>query len=320
MMEIVFNNPSLLWFLLAIPLLVFIHFFTLKKVKKRALKFSNFEAIAKVTRDSFLSKPYTGLLKNKNIFLLIIRSIAISSLIFAVAGTVIWYQGKTTDFDFILAIDASSSMLADDFSPNRLEATKTAASLFIDNIAARSSVGLVTFSGTSFVNQKITEDHPSLKNIINNIRVSQIGGTDLASALITSTNLLITSDKGKVIILLTDGQSNVGLPVEEGILYTSKEKVTVHTIGVGTEEGGRFSAAQVISKLDETSLKHIAERTGGKYFKASSGESLIDAYNEIAGLNTRKVPLNLSSILIGIVLVLLFLEWVLLSTKYRTIP
>ncbi len=319
-MEIVFNQPGFLWFLLAIPILIITHLLTLKYSKTKALKFSNFEAIDRVTKEEVLSKPYRGLLRNKNVILLIMRIVALSSLILAVSGTVLWYEGRTTDFDFILAIDASSSMLADDLFPNRLEATKTAATLFLDNLASKSKVGLVTFSGTSFVNQKPTEGIPLLKKAVNNITVSKIGGTDLATAIITSSNLLIGSEKGKVIVLLTDGQSNVGAPVEEGISYANKDNVRVHTIGVGTEEGGRFLGVDIISRLDEKTLKKIAELTGGEYFRADNKEGLVNAYNEIAGLNTRKMRLNLSLGLMLIALVILSTEWILINTKYRTIP
>ena len=256
---------------------------------------------------------------NKNVSILILRLVALSLLIFAVTGTVLWYKGKTSDFDFILTIDTSSSMLADDFSPNRLEATKVAANLFIDSLAPRSKAGVVTFSGTSFVEQRLTENADLLKEIVNNIAVSKIGGTDLATAVITSSNLLIGEEKGKAIVLLTDGQSNVGVSIEEGIDYANKDNVIVHTIGVGTEEGGKFLDVDILSRLDETTLKRIASLTGGKYFRADNKEALANAYKEISGLNIRKMSLNLTPIFMLIALMLFILEWVLIHTRYRVI-
>jgi len=318
-MEIVFNNPAFLWFLLAVPSLVVIHLLTLKYSGKEALKFSNFEAIARVTKEHIADKPYPNFFMNKNFLILMFRVLALSLLIFAVAGTIIWYEGKTTDFDFILALDTSSSMLADDLSPNRLEATKVAANLFIDNLASKSRAGIITFSGTSLIEQKLTEDFDLLKRTINDIEVSKTGGTDLATAMIISSTLLIDSEKGKVIILLTDGQSNVGTSVGDGIDYVNKEKAAVYTIGVGTEEGGRFFGSEIISRLDETTLKRIASLTGGKYFRADNREALINAYKDISGLNIRKMPVNLTPAFMLIALILLVLEWVLINTRYRVI-
>ncbi len=318
-MEIVFNNPHFLWFLLAVPLLIIVHYLTLKYGKQEALRFSNFEAISRVVKEHVSENPTFGFFKNKNVGLLILRVSALTLLIFAVSGTVIWYHGETTDFDFMLAIDTSSSMLADDFSPNRLEATKVAASLFIDNLAPKSRAGIVAFSGTSFVEEKLSEDMELLKQGIKEITASKIGGTDLGNAIITSSNLLIGGDKGKVIVLLTDGQSNVGVSVGEGISYANEENVIVYTIGVGTEEGGRFRDTDVVSKLDEPTLKRIAKSTGGGYFRAGNEEELIKAYKDIAGLNVRKVSLNLIPVFMIIALVLLILEGILVNTKYRVV-
>lgn len=318
-MGIVFNNPVFLWFLLAVPILIITHFLSLKYGKKEALRFSNFEAISRVVKKRISEKPYPRIFMNKNLLLLIIRATSLSLLIFSVAGTVLWYRGETTDFDFVLAIDTSSSMLADDFSPNRLEATKVAANMFVDSLAKKSMVGLVTFSGTSFVEQKPSEDLELLKKMVDSIKVSRMGGTDLGTAIITSSNLLIAGDKGKAIILLTDGQSNVGADVLDGIEYANKVDVMVHTIGVGTEEGGKFKETEIISKIDEVTLKRIASMTGGGYFRANNKEELVKAYKGIAGLNIRKMSLNLTPAFMFVALMLLILEWVLVNTKYMIV-
>jgi Ca-activated chloride channel family protein len=318
-MEIVFNNAVFLWFLLAIPCLIIVHFLTLKYSRKSALRFSNFEAIARVTREYIATKPYTSLFLNRGVVLLTLRILALSLLILAVAGTVVWYEGETSDFDFVLAIDSSSSMLADDFTPNRLEATKVAAGLFVDILAHQSKVGLVTFGGTSYVEQKPTSDFALLKGDIANISVSRVGGTDLATAIVTSSNLLIGGERGKAVILLTDGQSNVGASIDDGITYANNDNVIVHTIGVGTEQGGKFLGVDVLSRLDEDTLQRIASLTGGEYFRADNKDALVNAYKDISGLTTRKLSLSLTPIFLVIALLFSILEWVLLNTIFKTI-
>ncbi|HZX45626.1 MAG TPA: BatA domain-containing protein, partial [Candidatus Nanoarchaeia archaeon] len=141
-MDILFSNPTYLWFLLATPLLVLHHFSSLKKVKGQVLQFANFKAIARITG----MQP-----QQTNLYVLIGRVMILTFIVFAVAGTIIWYSGTSGDSDYVLAIDASSSMLANDITPTRLEAAKETGLLFIELVPPKSKVGLLTFSGTAFV-------------------------------------------------------------------------------------------------------------------------------------------------------------------------
>jgi len=318
-MRIAFTNPVYLWFLLSIPFLIITHFFTLKYSKGTALKFSNFEAIARVSRGYRLAKPYSGLITNKNIIMLLIRVLTLLFIILALAGPVFWYIGRTSGFDFVLAIDASTSMLANDFLPNRLEAAKKAANLFIENVPEKAGVGLVSFAGTSFVEQKITEDKDEIRGKISQLTVKRVGGTDVGGALVSASNLLLMSDKSKAIILLTDGRSNVGISISEAIEYLKKYNTIVYTIGIGTEEGGTFVAEELVSTLDENTLIRIANEVNGKYYRAEDEEELNNAYLEIAKKEDIELSLELSFIFIIIAFSLLFLEWVLVNTKYRII-
>lgn len=310
-MRITFLNPLYLTFLVSIPFFIIIHFLILKHIKRRALKFANFELIAKATGEQVL---------NKNIVLLIIRLFALVLLILSVAGTTIWYEKQTTDSDFIIAIDSSSSMLADDFFPNRLTAAKDSAIEFIDNLPTQSTVGVISFAGTSFVEILPTTDRNLAEDKIYEMTIRPVGGTDLGEALVTSTNMLLSSKRAKSIVLLTDGQSNTGTDPEFGAEYAADNHVTVFTIGVATISGGRFSRIEAISRLDEETLINIAESTGGKYFKAETVEQLTKAYEEIAKTSEHTVSLDLILPFMLIALLLLFVEWGLINTKFRTLP
>ncbi|MFH1642176.1 MAG: VWA domain-containing protein [Nanoarchaeota archaeon] len=318
-MKLIFSNPSYFWFLVSIPFLVITHLFTLRHSKGAALKFSNFEAIARVSEEYRLAKPYGGLAMNKNFFILLLRVLTLLFVIMSLTGPVLWYTGSTSDFDFVLAIDASSSMLAADMIPNRLGAAKTSAALFVDKLSKSVGVGIVSFAGTSFVDQKITQDTVEVKKKINSLGIKNIGGTDLGGALVSSSNLLLSSDKSKIIILLTDGRSNVGIPIEEAITYVNVNNIRVYTIGVGTEEGGSFGAEELISTLDERTLKKVAADTNAKYYRARDIDELNTAYTEIANIKENELPFNMSILLIIIALSILFLEWVLVNTRYRII-
>jgi Ca-activated chloride channel family protein len=314
-MEITFISPVYLWFLACIPFFIALHLLTLRFVKRRAMNFANFEAIKRVG-----TGLKGGRILSRNIVLLVMRLFTLLFLIFALAGTVLWYYGKSSDFDFVLAIDASGSMLADDFIPNRLEAAKKAALSFMDEIPRRAKVAVISFAGTTFVKQRLTEDFFKVKEAINSMEIEFASGTAIGDAIISSANQFEEGERAKVVVLLTDGQSNVGTLPEEAIQYANDNHVTVNTIGVATEKGGEFAEIDIISRLDEDTLKSIAANTGGKYYKAENVEELSKAYKEIATTAEKKVPVKLTMPFMLIAFLLIFVEWILINTRYRTIP
>lgn len=312
-MDITFSSPVYLWFLIAVPLLVLAHFISLKFTTRRALRFANFKAIEYVTGRRILSKNYT---------LLGLRLITLFLLIMAVSGVVLWYEGESSDSDFMLAIDSSGSMLAKDYEPNRLGSAKDAANVFVNFLPVGTEVGVLSFAGVSFVRQRPTGDFSKAKNAIDNISIELVGGTAIGSAVITSVNLLTDPWKSKAVILITDGQNNVGPSVDEAILYANENHVTVHTIGIGTTEGGELGDINItfVSKLDSETLMRIAEETNGEYYEAMNESDLSEIYESIAVSSTKKLSFDLSVMFLLVALILLFVEWGLMNTRYRTLP
>ena len=313
-MAVIFKNPVYLWFLVSIILLIFVHLATLKLYKKKALKFANFEAISRVVGRQLLTSNFPVLL---------MRILILIFVILALAGTTVTYIGQSNDFDFVIAIDTSSSMNADDFTPSRLEAAKEKAINFIDSLSSKTRVGIISFSGVSLINLEITDELLKAKQSIAELTISRIGGTDLSEAIITASTLLSNTDseeKGKVMILLTDGQSNVGAPIEDAISYANTHNIIIYTIGIGTEQGGKIAGVETSLRLDEETLKQIAEQTQGAYFRAIDEKTLEDAYGQISTSTNKKISLNLTLILMVIALLLLFIEWGMANTKFRIIP
>lgn len=312
-MEVTFTNPIYLWFLVSIPFLVLTHFFTLKYVKRRAMRFANFEALSRVTGGQGLSKNFT---------LLFIRMFTLLFLILSASGIILWYRGLSSDYNFVLTIDASGSMLADDIEPNRLEAAKDAAVLFVDNLKARARIGVVSFSGVGSVEQKLMEDYSATKETIRNIQIKTIHGTAIGDALVASSNLLITEEKAKLVILLTDGRENIATEEEmkKVIDHLKENHIAVNTIAIGTRLGGKLPGIEMISTLDESMLMNIAEKTNGKYYRAEDKKQLEDIYKAMATSTEADLPVKLSIPFMLIALAFLFLEWGLINTKYRTIP
>jgi Ca-activated chloride channel homolog len=313
-MEITFLNPEYLWLLLGVPLLIVLHFYSLKYVHNRAIKFANFEALERVTG---------GVVLSRNIYLLCMRLLGLLFLTLSLAGATLWYFGQVDVSDYVLAIDSSGSMLANDFYPNRLEAAKEAAIAFVDNLESESQVSVVSFSGSALVEVALTKNRRTVKKAIESIEISSLHGTAIGDALKTSSNLLLSSDKSRIIILLTDGQDNVasGNEINKILDFINNKQITVNTIGVATESGGSLPGLNSLSTLDSDNLKSIAETTGGSYIHSENKEELINAYRSFNYESLEsKIPIYLRLPFILLTLALLFIEWILVNTKYRTIP
>lgn len=319
-MEIGFIEPQYLWFFLSIPFLIAAHAWSFSYNKKKAIEFANFEAIARIKRKQASEKPFLSIFQYKNLFPLMLKIIALSCLILAMSGLLVKYESSVSNFDFIVAIDISSSMLSEDLEPNRLEAAKQAALLFTDILSRGTHIGIVAFSGTSFVEASLTDESNEIKNTIRKVNIKNIGGTDIGSAIVTSTNLLKNSENAKAIILLTDGQSNVGIMPEEGIAYANKNDIIIHTIGIGTASGAMFKDTQIATKLDEATLQEIAEKTGGRYYRTRDVPALEGAFKQIADFTRKIVTVSLAPSLLLIGILLLVFNWILINTKFRIIP
>jgi Ca-activated chloride channel homolog len=318
-MYFAFEHPIYLWYLLSVPLLVVTHYAFLKYTRRRALRFANFQALKRVTDEKVVTK---------NQFILVIRTIIIVFLILALAGTTLWYKGLSNNNDFVIAIDTSSSMTAQDFQPTRIEAAKNYVKTFIDNLDSESSIGVLTFSGAAFIEHLPSTNKAEIKRAVSDIEPAQVGGTDIAGAVVTASNLLLSSQKGKLIILITDGSNTVSFftkdPIDEAIKYAKSNSISIYTIGMGTNSGpiGYLPEYYNISSVfDDTALQKLANSTGGKYYFAGNNQELDATYKDIlSSTKSAFVPIKLDAILALTALILIFVEWGLISTRYRGLP
>ena len=210
-----------------------------------------------------------------------------------------WQNTSTEGIDIIVALDISTSMLAEDLQPNRLEAAKTIATSFISGRPV-DNIGLVVFAGESFTQCPLTTDHAVLINLFNSIQSGMIeDGTAIGLGLANAVARIKDSEaKSKVVILLTDGSNNRGEidPITAGELAKSFG-IRVYTIGVGTQGKARypFQTAngvvyqQIEVNIDEAPLKQIASMTGGQYFRATDNNKLKSIYQEIDQLEKTKM-------------------------------
>ncbi len=209
-------------------------------------------------------------------------------------------ESSVEGIDIVLALDLSTSMLAEDLQPNRLEAAKEVATEFISG-RAQDKMGLVVFEGESFTQCPLTTDHAVLINLMRSLECGsmQEGGTAIGMGLGTALNCLRFSEAvSKVIILLTDGENNRGeiTPLMASNMADSLG-VRVYTIGVGTEGVARMPVQTAFGKqyvqqevkIDEETLQAIATQTGGKYFRAQNKLALKNIYQEIDQLERTKI-------------------------------
>ena len=199
--------------------------------------------------------------------------------------------------DIILVIDISSSMLAEDFNPNRLEAVKEAAQKFIANRSG-DRIGLLVFARETFIQCPLTTDNNVLSSLLKDIRIAEkeYDGTAIGMAIANATNRLRDSKaKSKVMILLSDGSNNAGEldPITAADL-ASQFEIKIYTIGAATDQSLTYipGVGRMINEIDEKTLKEIANETGGKYFRAKDRDMLSEIYAQIDSMERTEIEVK----------------------------
>ena len=289
----IFANPTYLFLLLL--LVPVIAWYIWKQRKSQAsIQISTTRAFAKPP------KTYKYYLQH---IPFVLRLGALTALIIVLARpqkTDVLSNESIEGIDIIIALDVSTSMLAEDLKPNRLEASKNVAAEFIMS-RPNDNIGLVIFAGESFTQSPLTTDHVALVNLLNSVETGMIeDGTAIGNGLATAVNRIKDSQAvSRVIILLTDGENNRGeiTPIHAAEIAKAFG-IRVYTIGVSTiagtapypvktNFGTRYENIKV--DVDESTLKKIAAITGGSYFRASDNKKLQAIYKEIDQMEKTKI-------------------------------
>lgn len=225
-------------------------------------------------------------------FCFILQLVAIGGLIVALARPQThddFNKSRVNGTDIVIALDISGSMNAKDFEPSRFSAAKEVAAKFV-NQREHDNIGLVVFAGESLSLMPLTNDRGALVNAIDNIKMGDLtDGTAIGDGLVSAINRIVSGHaKSKSIILLTDGTNNAGeVPPATAAQIAKQKGVRVYTIGVGTNgtinipDPYGFSSTTIETKIDEESLKDIAQTTNGKYFRAKDEKVLKKVFDEI---------------------------------------
>ena len=292
-----FGQPYYFLLILILPLLV-LWYFKKGQNQEATIRFSNLDLISEsVIRNG----------KMKNMFFIIGRLFIMLLIIFALArprlsDTI--RESKTEIVDILLVIDQSSSMLAQDFKPNRLEAAKEVAKKFIKDREG-DRLGLIVFAGEPYIQCPLTRDINVLLEFTDEIEIidQEHDGTAIGMAIANSINRLRESDtKSKTIILLSDGSNNQGEldPITAAGL-AAKFDIKIYTVAAGThglapypvtDAWGRQVIQKVQVDVDEESLKEIAIITGGQFFRATDNKSLLKVYEDIDALERTEIEVK----------------------------
>ena len=294
--------------------------------------------------NAYLNAQYNWRVRIKHVPMLL-RCIVYILIVFALARPQThnsWNNKTVEGIDIMLAMDVSTSMLAEDLKPNRMEAAKEVASEFISG-RPNDNIGLTIFAGEAFTQCPMTVDHTSLLNLLQNVRTDiaargliQDGtaiGMGLANAI---TRLKNSKTKSKVIILLTDGSNNMGdiSPMTAAQIARSLG-VRVYTIAVGTNKiapypmpiGGTIQYVNIPVDIDTKTLKNIASVTDGNFYRATNTNELKQIYRDIDKLEKTKMKVKKYSkhnevyqLFVFAAFIFLFLEILLRNTLLRRIP
>ena len=284
-----FARPYLFWlFLIYIPLIAW-YIYKLRKIDP-AIHISNLDAVKS------LRTSYRVYLKHG---LFILRLLAIGCVIVILCRPQThnkWISSNVEGTDIVIALDMSTSMLAQDFTPDRFGAAKEVAAKFVQG-RETDNIGLVVFAGECFTQTPMTNDKTILLNSINSLEMGMLeDGTAIGDGLATAINRIVDGKaKSKSIILLTDGSNNTGLVAPETAADSAREKgIKVYTTGVGSNGSalspvginyyGKIEYDYLKVTIDEKTLKSIADKTGGRYYRATDNQALENIFSEIDAL------------------------------------
>ncbi len=286
-----FLYPNFLWLLLIIPVLLVYYFY------RYNAQYSYFIFPSSI-------RKVVGIKAKLFPLLLLVRLVLIILLIVALARPqsqdVSESQLKKEGVDIMIAMDISSSMLAEDFKPNRLEAAKELAIEFIERRKS-DRIGLVTYSAESFTQCPLTTDHDILINMMKGVSTGILtDGTAIGLGVANCVNRLKDSKAdSKIIILLTDGENNSGFidPITAADM-ARQFNIKTYTIGVGSygtapypgkDVFGRKTYYDVPSNIDENMLKAVSDTTGAVYFRADKRSELAKVYQEIEEMEKTEI-------------------------------
>lgn len=284
-----FANPHMFWLLLLVPLLAGVYVLAVRARRRRLERFGDMETLRTLMPGASPRRVYYKFLLME--VAVVLAVVALARPQFGAKLREVSHKGM----EIMFAVDVSNSMLAEDFTPNRLERTKFAIERMLEGIE-EDRVGLIVFAGDAYVQLPVTADYVAARNFARQISPTMVSrqGTDLAAAIdLAASSFSSESEGSRAIVLISDGEDHEGSAM--GAANAAAEKgIRIYAIGIGTPEGAPISIGgdfirdesgnMVVSRLDEKMLEQVAVSTGGAYVRATAAniglDEIIRAINE----------------------------------------
>jgi Ca-activated chloride channel homolog len=328
-----FAYPYVLYFLLALPVLVALYHIARILKKKKIAEFGDSELMQLLMPDTSASRQIWKFYIFITALLLIIIGLARPQ-----TGSKLQDVNKRKGIEIMIALDVSNSMNAEDIQPSRLVRAKQVLAKLVDRLVD-DKVGLIVFAGDAYTQVPITTDYVSAKMFLSNIVTGlvPVQGTDIPKAIeLAIRSFPPNSDLQKVIIIITDGENFEGNP-EEAAKIANDKGILIYTLGMGTPEGAPIpvgsdnsndykkdkSGNTVVSKLDEVTLQKIAVSGGGEYIPANNTQAGLNRlFERVDKLNKKEFEAKIFSeykeqfqYFFGFALLLLLIEFVIVEKK-----
>lgn len=318
----------MLWLLLLIPVMVGLYIVAMRARERRIRRFGDPQTVAQLIPDASPRR-----VRNKFILFLIALTLIILGVARPQSGSKLKEQ-ELSGVEMMLVVDVSNSMLAEDFSPNRLESTKMAINRLMNGIA-QDKVGLIVFAGDAYVQLPITSDYTTARTFVSRLSPDMVSrqGTAIGAAIELAANSYSSDSEGsRVMIIISDGENHEDDPL--GAAQAAAERgIVIHTIGIGTPEGSPImmngdyikdeNGSMVVSKLNEEMLQSVALATGGSYIRATSQS--IGLSEIVARIDETEKTRFVATVfdeydeyfqyLLGLGLLILLVEMIMLSRK-----
>lgn len=322
-----FSSSYLLFGLILIPVLIILFFIFWRDKMRRLEAFGDMSLLKKLIPENIWERQKIKM---------ILRTVVLLFLIFAIAGPRFGTKLmniKRHGIDVIIAVDTSLSMLAEDIAPSRMKNAKVSLSRLISRLDGN-RIGIIAFAGQSFLQCPLTLDNTAVRMFLDEVSVGMIpqGGTDISSVINLALNTFPAKErKYKALVILTDGENHDSDPLKIAD-EAKKQGIVIYTIGYGTSEGEVIpirdangslidykkdrDGKTVVTKLDDSLLKKIADITNGRYYHSDGSDVVVDRVaEEINGLETKELSSKVTNRLeerfyyfVAVALILLIIE------------
>jgi Ca-activated chloride channel family protein len=299
-----FQSPILLLALLVLPLLAALYLVNQRRRRAYAVRFTNLALLGQVMGKG------PGLRRH---IPAVLFGLGTAALLLAMARPTAAISVPRDRASVMLAVDVSGSMAATDVQPSRIEAARNAARTLIDHLPGTAQVGLVSFSGSASLISPLTTDHQAVESALQGLRPG--GGTAIGDGIQLSVQQLSQNtgadQSGKrpprMIVLLTDGASNTGIPPQDAAAEAKAAGIPVQTVGIGVRGQTTFLGGRMIDGVDEQALQAIAAATGGRYYYAAESGILNDVFGSLGsafGWRIEHVDLTIPTLAAGTLIVI----------------